>query len=118
MSETDDRSDAGSAHTDAATAFVRRVEAAGIDGVESLILFGSTARGEARGLESDVDFLAVVAEAADTQAVGDALRDIAYDVMIDHGPVVEVHTVSASTFEKRREQPFVRNVMRDGEVYV
>ncbi|TQQ81325.1 nucleotidyltransferase domain-containing protein [Halonotius terrestris] len=117
MSTADERPSDGDRHTDAATAFVRRVRKANIDGLESLILFGSTARGEAAGLDSDVDFLVVVGEAADTDTVENTLRDIAYDVMLEYGPVVEVHTVSESTFEQRREHPFVRQAMRDGEMY-
>lgn len=113
----DEHSGVDPSHTDAATAFVRRVTAADLDSIESLILFGSTARGEATGLESDVDFLAVISEAADTEAVEAELRELAYDVMIEYGPVVEVHTVSESTFEARRDHPFVRNAVRDGEVY-
>lgn len=103
-------------HRAAARAFVRQVRDRDLD-LESLILFGSTARDEAAGLESDVDFLAVVPDEAD-ETVADELRDIAYDVMLEHGPVVEVHVVSRSTFEARRDHPFVRGVVRGGEVHV
>lgn len=50
----------GGPHVDAADAFVRRVEAADVNGVERLLLFGSAARQEAVGLDSDVDFLVVL----------------------------------------------------------
>lgn len=80
-----------------------------------MILFGSTAHDEASGLESDVGFLAVVTDAADRAAAEDALRDIAYDVMLDHGPVVEVHVLSR--FERRADEGhlFVRRVLREGK---
>lgn len=104
-------------HAAAASAFARRV--ADDPDLEELLLFGSTARGEASGLESDVDFLAVVSDDADRPAVEDRLRDAAYDVMLEHGPVVEVHVVSRSTFEGHRSRghPFVRRVLDDGEAY-
>jgi len=105
-------------HELAASAFARRVRGRDLEGLESLILFGSTARGEASGLESDVDFLAIVSNDAANSAVEDELRDIAYDVMLEHGPVIEVQVVSRSTFERRREHPFVRRVLREGEVHV
>jgi predicted nucleotidyltransferase len=116
MPTPDESPDAADPHTAAATAFVRRAEA--LAGLESLILFGSTARGEASGLDSDVDFLAVVADDADPSALEAELRDLAYDVMLEHGPVVEVHVLTQSVFEERRDHPFVRQAVRDGEVYV
>jgi predicted nucleotidyltransferase len=118
MATPDDRSDDDSPHAAAASAFARRVESMEVQGVESLYLFGSTARGEATGLESDVDFLAIVADDIDESTVEDRLRDVAYDVMLDHGPVVEVHILSRSAFENRRDHPFVKSVVSDGEVYV
>lgn len=105
-------------HTAAAEAFVQRIDEAAVQGLESLRLFGSTARNEATGLDSDVDFLAVVSDDADKHTVEDQLREIAYDVMLDHGPVVEVHVLSQSSFEQRRDHPFVRRAVREGEVHV
>lgn len=48
-----------------------------------LFLFGSTVRGEAMELESDVDFLAVISDSIDRRATADELRDIAYDLMLE-----------------------------------
>jgi predicted nucleotidyltransferase len=104
-------------HSRAADAFARRVRTE-VDGVERLVLFGSTARGDAAGRSSDVDFLAVVSDDADRRSVTDSLRDIAYDVMLEFGPVVEVHVLSRAEFERRRDRPFVRNALDDGEIYV
>jgi len=105
-------------HASAAAAFAERVENRRLDGLEELLLFGSTARGEASGLSSDVDFLAIVANDADRRAVTDALRDVAYDVMLEYGPVVEVHVLSRTEFQRRRDHPFVRSVRREGAQYV
>lgn len=117
MNDSDDLQDA-EAHAVVATAFVRHVENRDMQGLNSLILFGSTARGDASGLESDVDFLAVVADDADKPVIEDQLRDIAYDVMLEYGPVVEVHVLTQSTFEQRRGHPFLNRALRDGEAYV
>jgi predicted nucleotidyltransferase len=87
--------------------------------VMDLFLFDSTARGEATGLSSDVDFLAVIADDADRDAVVEALEDAAYDAMLEHDPVVEVHVLTRSEFERRRERgdPLVRRVLHEGRSY-
>lgn len=104
-------------HEAAGAAFVERVRAHEVPGLERLYLFGSTARGEAAGRDSDVDVLAVVSDGADPGAVREELGDIAYDVMLSFGPVVEVHVVPAERFERRAEAgfPFERRVTREGE---
>lgn len=116
MSEPDTISDG--VHETAAEAFVRRVETE-VPAVDTLYLFGSTARGEAAGLESDVDFLAIVEDDVDRREIEDRLRDVAYDVMLSLGPVVEVHVMTRSEFDHHRssDHPFVRHVVREGEVH-
>lgn len=52
-------------HTDIADEFVRRVRERNGKDVKRLVLFGSTARGEVRGIDSDGDFLAIVSDSAD-----------------------------------------------------
>jgi predicted nucleotidyltransferase len=105
-------------HRAAASAFARRVDRdPDLDAVEELYLFGSTARDEAEGLASDVDFLAVVADDADRSAVADRLRAVAYDVTLEFGPVVEVHVLSRTAFDGRRDHPFVRRVREEGRSY-
>lgn len=107
-------------HAEAASAFVRRVKERRLSALQELYLFGSTPRGEATGLESDVDFLAVVSDSADRSAVGDELRDVAYDVMLEYGPVVEVHVFSQAEFTTSRNEghPFIQRVVRNGESHV
>ncbi|PSP51051.1 hypothetical protein BRC60_03855 [Halobacteriales archaeon QH_1_68_42] len=117
MVEPSVASDEGGGHAAAAAAFARRVRERKDLELASLILFGSTARGDASGLGSDVDFLAVVPDDADRPAIEDELRDVAYDVMLEFGPVVEVHVLSRSTFERQRDHPFVRRPVREGETY-
>ena len=118
MGTTDERADGSAAHNSAADAFVRIIDDREIPGLESLILFGSTVRGEATGLRSDVDFVATVSDDANKRAIEDELREIAYEVMLEYGPVVEVHVLSRSTFEQRRDHPFIRRVVREGEMHV
>lgn len=117
MNEADGRAGDG-AHAAAAEAYARRVER-DVPEVEDLLLFGSTPRGEASGLASDVDFLAVVPDDVDRNALENRLREAAYDVMLEFGPVVEVHVLARSVLERYRDQdhPFVRRVLREGESY-
>lgn len=107
------------AHEAAANSFVERVRSRHSDAIVNLYIFGSTARGEAQGRASDVDVLLVLADEA-TDDVREALRNIAYDVMLEHGPVVELHLLSESTFSRRLDEghPFVRTVVREGQSHV
>ncbi len=50
-----------------------------------MILYGSVLRGDA-GSESDVDLLVVAT--GDVRAVGRALGDIAFEVMLEHGELI------------------------------
>lgn len=116
--ETADVTGSDDAHSAAARAFVDRVRSRFSDEIAELYVFGSTARGEPRGLASDVDVL-VVLDTADDEAITDTLRDVAYDVMLEYGPVVELHVLSKREFEASRDQgnPFIRNVVREGRSY-
>lgn len=101
-------------HEDAVADFVDRVEAADLPGVRRLVLFGSVARGT-QSDDSDVDILAVLAEGADEVAVEERLRDLAYDVMLEHGTVFSTHDVTESTLDRRSDHPFFRHALVDGE---
>lgn len=107
------------AHSDAAEAFVDRARSRHGDEIVELYVFGSTVRGEASGRSSDVDVLIVVPDSPDRDALADSLRDIAYDVMLNYGPLVELHMLDESTFERYQQEgnPFVRNVLREGRSY-
>lgn len=116
MSTRDERR--ATAHDAAARAFVERVRERDIDGLDTLLQFGSTVRGDAKGLGSDVDFLAIVDDDVDRAAIETVLSDIAYDVMLDCGPVVEVHVRSRSTVERQRDHPFFSRAFQEGQVRV
>jgi predicted nucleotidyltransferase len=106
------------AHDRAAEAFVERALSRFRDEIAELYVFGSTVRDETRGLASDVDVLAVL-DSSDYQETADQLRDLAYDVMLEHGPVVELHILPRSEFEQSRtqENPVIRNVVNEGQSY-
>ena len=107
------------AHETAAEAFASRANERFDDALTELYVFGSTARGETRGLASDVDVLVVLVDDTDHATVDDALHDLAYDVMLAYGPVVELHVLTESAFEGARdENPFVRRAVSEGRSYV
>ena len=61
--------------------------------LESAILYGSRARGEGR-LDSDADLTLIIAEgAADWQLVGN-LAELAYDVFLDGGILIQPVPIS------------------------
>jgi len=106
-------------HERAAEAFVSRATARFEDTLEEVVVFGSVARGESDDLSSDVDVLVVIADDADSTALLDDIREIAYDVMLEYGPVVELHAVSQDEFQtlRDRDNPFVRNAIAEGRSY-
>lgn len=108
------------AHTAAAEAFVGRARSQFGDVISELYVFGSTIRGDTHGRASDVDVLIVLHDDTDRDATADSLRDTALDVMIEHGPAVELHILSETTFDRYQDEgnPFIRNVVSEGRSYV
>jgi len=110
-------SDASSeAHEQAFRAFAQRAENSLSERIHELILFGSAARGEARGIDSDVDVF-VVLDSEEHREYEDELREIAYDVQLEYGVVLSLHTKTKERFEARKDHPFVRNVLAEGRSY-
>jgi predicted nucleotidyltransferase len=118
-SETANESLPADAHSKAAEVFGERARSTHGEKIVELRVFGSTIRGEASGRSSDVDVLIVLPDTPDYDAVADSLRDIAYDVMLEYGPVVELHLVDETTFERHQREgnPFIRNVLHEGHSY-
>lgn len=100
-------------HQQAFEAFAERAHDTLDDSIHELLLFGSAARGEARGIDSDVDVFVVL----DTTEHADELRDIAYEVQLEYGVVMSVHVKTKDRFEERKDHPFIKNVLRDGRSY-
>lgn len=115
-SASTDEATRSSTHRTAATEYVDRVRTGVDDAVEQLSLFGSVARDEATA-GSDVDVFVVVSDDADFASVDDQLLDIAYDVQLEYGVRIEVHSLTAHEFETRtqRGDPFLRTVLEAGE---
>lgn len=104
-------------HEAAVEDFVERVREQEIEGVESIYLFGSVARGEARGRDSDADLFVVLSDDVDRATTQRILRDIAHDVLLDQDIVISVRTQSRSRFEARRDHPFNKRVLDEGIAY-
>ena len=99
-------------HRNAAVAFADAVRSAHPDTVETVLLFGSTARGETRGRDSDVDLFVVVDERESTPIAD--FRDLAYRIGLGYGLTLSVHARNSETFESGSD-PFVRKIREDGE---
>ena len=100
-------------YRNAVAGFVERVLGKYGGKVESIILFGSVARGEARE-DSDVDILVVLKEGN----IAD-MRDIygmAFDVLVEHSLDISLKVYSLSEVLKRVEigAPFIEEVLKDG----
>lgn len=83
------------------------------DRIARMILFGSVLRDDA-GPESDVDLLVVAT--GDVRAVGQALGDIAFEVLLEHGELISPIVYCPDQF--RHPHFFLRQVQAVGkEVY-
>jgi predicted nucleotidyltransferase len=86
--------------------------------LEYAILYGSRARGEDRP-DSDADLALILAEGAgDWHLVGN-LSDLAYDVFLERGILVQPVPISLRHWLNPERFPrpgFLRNVVRDGIV--
>jgi predicted nucleotidyltransferase len=103
-SETANESLPADAHSKAAEVFVERARSTHGEKIVELYVFGSTIRGEASGRSSDVDVLLVLPDTPDYDVVAGSLRDIAYDVMLEYGPVIELHLLNETTFERHQRE--------------
>lgn len=102
-------------HRRAADAFVRRVRERYGDAIERVLLYGSVARHEELGIDSDVDLLLVLGDDVDTAAYEERIRDLAYDVELEYGVILSLVVLSASEYESRADRPFFEHVRRDAK---
>jgi len=91
--------------------FVRRALDKYGDRIESIILFGSVARGEA-GEESDIDIL-VVTKKEDFR-LRRMLIEIAFDILLDTGENISVKALSKDEFERHKNFSFLKSVISEG----
>lgn len=91
--------------------FVRRVEQDHRNEIESIILFGSVARGEARE-DSDIDILII------TKKEDFRLRRLfigkAFDIFMETGKNISVKVISHDDFRSQKNFSFLKNVIADG----
>lgn len=79
------------------------------DKIDSIILFGSVARGEARE-DSDIDVLVIW---KGNEAEGwRAMTGLAFEVLLDDEEYISVKVLSLE--DLKAENPFVNNVIKEG----
>jgi len=98
-------------YREAVNEFVRRVLERYKDKIDSIILFGSVARGEARE-DSDIDIL----------VVGDVsleeLVEVSFPILLEYGEFISAKNMEKDRFDfsAKEGHSFVRNVLREGVV--
>jgi len=98
-------------YREAVEEFVRRVLERYKDKIESIILFGSVARGKAKE-DSDIDILIVVKK--EDFKLRRALIGVAFDILLETGKDISVKVLSKNEFEDRQNFPFLRNIISEG----
>ncbi len=93
--------------------YVERIARLYADEIQSVTLYGSQARRDARA-ESDIDVLVVVRR--DTPALRQALTDLAWQVQFEYGIVISDIIRSVEQFNRMRTNrfPFYQNIEREG----
>lgn len=100
-------------HENAFEAFAERATDQFGEDLHEIVCFGSVARGEANGIDSDVDVLVVLGD----ESLESDLRSLAYDVQLEYGVVLSLHVLEADRFEERRDHPFLRRAITEGIAY-
>lgn len=85
------------------------------ENIHEIILYGSTARGEATE-HSDVDVL-IIMDGTPQREHRDSIFGAAFDVCLEYGVDVTPNIYSQSEFQKRRKYPFLTDVLNEGQVY-
>jgi len=98
-------------YREAVEEFVRRVLERYKDKIDSIILFGSVARGEAKE-DSDIDILIVVKK--EDFKLRRALIGVAFDIPLETGKDISVKVLSKNEFEERQNFSFLRNIISEG----
>ena len=82
------------------------------DQLESIILYGSQARGDARE-NSDIDILVVLKSAINPYKEIDKTSEIIAQICLKYDVVISRHFISSATFNNQIT-PFIYNVKKEG----
>ena len=84
------------------------------DRIDSIVLYGSAARGEYHGRSSDVDLLVIGRD----ESTYDTLREIATDIDLKYSTMFSIVYLSGEEFERffKAGSPFIEGVLEEGEV--
>jgi predicted nucleotidyltransferase len=95
-------------HLELLKEFVRRALIRYEDKIDSIILFGSVARGEAKE-ESDIDILVIWK--GDEAEGWRAMTGLAFDVLLDEEGYISTKVLGLE--DLKAENPFIKNVMKE-----
>ena len=85
------------------------------DLIDSIVLYGSTARGT-RTEDSDVD-VAILLRAGATKAMREQMLDLVVDLELECGKVLSVLCIDNDKFAEWKDiLPFYKNIQKDGIV--
>ncbi|MBI2184254.1 MAG: nucleotidyltransferase domain-containing protein [Thaumarchaeota archaeon] len=83
--------------------------------IDSLILYGSAARGEYRGIDSDIDILLIAEDR--TKLTYEKARKIATEIDLENATATTLVHLSRKEFEQNiKRSPFLQNVLEEGVV--
>lgn len=86
------------------------------DGLDAVILYGSQARGEARGADSDIDVLCVMRGPFDYHEAMGRTAEWTAHISLQYDTVVSLAFATREKYEKSG-LPFYRNVRQEGIIY-
>lgn len=98
-------------YREAVEEFVGRVLERYGEGIESIILFGSVARGEGKE-DSDVDILVVTKK--EDFGLRRALIGISFDLLLKTREIISVKALSRDDFERHKNFSFLKRVISEG----
>jgi predicted nucleotidyltransferase len=103
-----------SRHYHAADAFAQQVRQQYDEIVDEVSLYGSVARGEERGVHSDVDLIVVLEQGAEKQGAEQALRKLAYDIELEFGVVLSLLILTSDEYH-HGNKPYLQHVQQDAQ---